>query len=298
MASQTPGALFGKLCLVTGATSGIGLALASALAARGARVVGVGRSPERAAKAELAVRAAAPGGDFRCDLLDLSSLKAVVQYARSFRDRESQPLDVLVNCAGFYSDRRRYSADGYEMQFAVNHLAAFALTKGLAESLEAAPDGRVVAVSSDSHYYGWMRWKRLEAALRGERPRMPYFGLGAYEESKLANVLFVKALAVRHSFTSFAADPGLANTDMGLKQGASIGGLVWSLKRRFGTSPDVPARAIADLVSDPSLKGRTGGYWKDGREIPPSRRAMDQDAARRLWALSEAMLDRALSVRS
>ncbi|TXT46634.1 MAG: short-chain dehydrogenase/reductase SDR [Spirochaetes bacterium] len=284
-----------RLCLVSGATSGIGLALACALAARGARVVGLGRAPDKAARAFQAVKAAAPESDVRYDILDLSSLKAVADYARSFLDRESRPLDVLVNCAGLYSDRRQLSVDGYEMQFAINHLAAFALTEGLAESLESSSDGRVVAVSSDSHYYGWMRWKKIEAALRGEKPRTPYFGLGAYEESKLANVLFVRALATRHAFTSFAADPGLVNTEMGLKQGASLGSLVWGVRRRFGTIPEVPAKAIADLVSDPALKGRSGGYWKEGREVPPSRRALDDDAARRLWALSQALVDRALA---
>jgi NAD(P)-dependent dehydrogenase (short-subunit alcohol dehydrogenase family) len=295
MVSNTGGMLSGTLCLVSGATSGIGLAVVSALAARGAKVVGLGRSPERAARAIQAVKAAAPEGDVRYDMLDLSSLRAVADYAQSFPARESRPLDILVNCAGFYSDRRQFSADGYEMQFAVNHLAAFALTTGLAESLESSADGRVVAVSSDSHYYGWMRWKRIEAALRGERPRLPYYGLGAYEESKLANVLFIRALARRHGFSAYAADPGLVNTEMGLKQGFSLGSLVWNVKRRFGTAPEVPAKAIADLVSNPGLKGRSGSYWKEGREIAPSRRALDEEAARRLWALSQALLDRALS---
>lgn len=295
--------LRGKTCLVTGATSGIGLATACALAARGAAIVGIGRDMARAEKARAAVLAAVNAGAGNCavryDLLDLSSLPAVSDYAAGLvAGPNALPrLDAVVNCAGFYSDRRVLSRDGFEMQFAVNHLSHFCLTTRLMPLLAKAPDARVVTVSSDSHYYGRIAWNVMEGYLRGEPPRLPYVGIRAYEQSKLANALFTAGLARRAggTLTAFSADPGLVNTEMGLKQGLSIGSVFWRWRRRFGTSPAVPAEAIAWLVAEPSLRGKTGLYWKDKKEIAPSRRAMDPDAADRLWTLSEAYVAAALN---
>jgi len=294
--------LEGKVCLVTGATSGIGLATACALAARGATVIGIGRDMARCEKAQATVAAAAVAcggqGVTRYDLLDLSSLRAVSGYASGLAEGPNalSRLDAVVNCAGFYADRRVLSDDKIEMQFAVNHLAHFCLTTRLLPLLAKAPDARVVTVSSASHYYGRVAWKALEGYLRGKPPRLPYIGIQAYEQSKLANALFTAGLARRAggALTAFSADPGLVNTEMGLKQGLSVGSLFWNWRRRFGTSPAVPAEAIAWLVAEPSLRGVTGQYWRNKRELAPSRRARDPDAAERLWTLSEAFVEAAM----
>lgn len=281
--------LRGKACVVTGATSGIGLAAAAALTRLGGRVIGVGRNPGRVEEAlrrieAAATEAGAPGPAF--EFADLSSLRETEALAARLSVVPGG-IDVLVNCAGVFLSRRTLTPEGLETQFAVNHLAPFLLTTSLLPALAAAPDGRVITVSSASHRFGRIHWRDPSLA-RG------YSGLRAYGQSKLANVLFTRELANRlgpgASVTVFAADPGLVHTDMGLKHGLSAASLAWRLRRLGGTSPDVPAEGIALLASSPELKGLTGLYWKDGRELAPSRRALDAQAARRLWDLSQALV--------
>lgn len=292
MAEKT-GLLLGKTCVVTGATSGIGLAAAETLAGQGARVIGVGRNPERieAALGRFKAAAVAVGApEPSCEQADLSSL----EDTRALADRLSASLkciDVLVNCAGAFTARRTVSSEGLETQFTVNHLAPYLITTALLPRISASLDGRVILVSSDSHRFGRIRW---EDPFR----RRGYTGLGAYGQSKLANILFIRELSRRlgpgSRITAFAVDPGLVDTDMGLKHGLSLSSLVWRVRRRGGTSPDVPAACIAFLAGSREVRGRSGRYWKDGRELPPSRRALDETDARRLWDLSEGLIQETL----
>ena len=291
--SETTYGLQGKLCVVTGATSGIGRTAAVALARMGGRVIGVGRDEGRSAAAlqELAATAAEAGAPAPAfELADLSSLRQTEELAARLSSSSSR-LDVLVNCAGTFTARRVLTSEGFETQFAVNHLAPFLLTTSLLPLLLASPDGRVITVSSASHRLGRIHWKD---------PSLPwgYLGLRAYGQSKLANVLFTRELARRlgpgSSVTAYAVDPGLVNTDMGLKHGLSPSSLFWRLRRRGGTSPEVTAAFIALLAAAPETRRRSGLYWKDGREFLPSRRALDDGDARRLWDLSESMLKETL----
>ena len=253
----------------------------------------------RAARARALVADSAPCSNIRYDILDLADLGAIAGYVSRFvgSDRGNARLDILINCAGYYTDRYRESSDGYEMQFAVNHLAPFALTCGLLPALRNSDDARIVTVSSNSHYGGRIQWRALERSLKGEKPVFPYVGIIAYGQSKLANVLFSLELAKRETsrnLTVYTADPGLVNTEMGLKQGLSIGSLFWNIRRRYGTSPDVPAESISWLVSEPSLAGLTGRYWKGRTAVAPSSRALKRGDAERLWALSDAFLVKAV----
>ena len=302
--------LAGKRCLVTGATSGIGYATVEALLGLGAEVIFVGRDPARSAEAERifaaeAEKAKAPPP--QSELADLS-LMAEVRRLASRLVGSGKPIDALVNCAGIYTAKRTLSSEGLEMQFAVNHLAPFLLTTSLLPTMRAG--ARIATVSSGSHYYGWIRWKDPSIAAH-------YFGLWAYEQSKLANVLFSYELARRLESgaleagwndgkggrgratketlpTVFAVDPGLVNTGMGQKHAGGLTGFFWSLRKRGGTSPARPAAGIATLVSSAEAAGRTGLYWRDAVPLRSSRRSYDEAAAKRLWELSETMIGKAL----
>jgi len=180
--------LAGKICLVTGATSGIGAVTARELAARGATSVLVGRDGARCSRQAESIRRHT-GSRVEFLIGDLSSQAQVRRVAQEFRSRFTR-LDVLVNNAGAYFMRREISADGLEMTFALNHLAFFLLTSLLLDRLLASPSARVVNVSSNAHEQGTLDFLNLQ----GERH---YDRLEAYSRSKLANVLFTYELARR-----------------------------------------------------------------------------------------------------
>jgi NAD(P)-dependent dehydrogenase (short-subunit alcohol dehydrogenase family) len=169
---------------------------------------------------------------------------------------------------------------------AVNHLAPFLLTNELLSLLLAAPDGRVITVSSDSHYRTWIDLNRLNSPL-------PYIGLWAYKVSKLANVLFTLELNRRltgSTVRAFAVDPGLVNTGIAEKGGPGLSRLVWRFRRSSGTPPEVPARTILYLAGAPIPKENAAFYWRDLEPVLPSRQARDGRMAQALWELSSRMV--------
>lgn len=283
-------ALHGKTYVVTGATSGIGLATAEALVGLGADVIGIGRSVERCRALETRLRALNPQGKIHTCVADLA-LQSQVRALRAEIGQVLQGwgkgwLDGLVNNAGAFTTWLSLTPEGFETQWAVNHLAPFLLTHELLTFLMAAPTARVVTVSSESHTGGKMHWDDLQLRRR-------YNGLHAYENTKLANVLFTqefnRQMGAGATVKAFAADPGLVNTDMGSKGTPALVRWFWSLRRKGGSGPEVPARGIVYLLSEPSIQDSPHCYWKDCQPKQPSRRALDADAAARLWAQSEAM---------
>lgn len=281
------GPIRGKTVLITGATSGIGLWTARALAAEGAHVVLVGRSADKttAAAAEVAGVAAA-GAQVHTLLADMASL-ASIRAACAEAAARFPVLDVLVNNAGAMHMERATTADGFEMTFGVNHLGYMETTLGLLPLLRAAPAARVVVVASDAHRMGKIDWDDLQST-RG------YNGWSVYGTSKLQNILFTRALARRLAGTAISANslhPGVVATGFGRNNDGWVGRLV-ALGAPFLISPARGARTSVYLAADAAVDGVTGRYFARCKEVKPRAHATDDDAAERLWAESLRLLGR------
>ena len=265
-----------KTVLVTGANAGIGRATATELARMGARVLMACRSAERGAEAQAAVVAEVPGASTELLIADLSSgegVRALAEQTLQHTDR----LDVLVNNAGVFTPSYIPTVDGFETQFAVNHLAPFLLTHLLRDLLVKSAPARVVTVSSEAHKRGQIRWDDL----RGERK---YSGLQAYSQSKLANLLFNRELARRLGGTGVTANalhPGVIGTRLLFTGFAPL-----RLLRPFLKTPERGARTSVFLASAPAVERLTGLYYIDLEPARPSPAARDDGAARRLWRIS------------
>jgi NAD(P)-dependent dehydrogenase (short-subunit alcohol dehydrogenase family) len=300
------GSLAGKTIVVTGASSGIGLAITEKLVNQGAAVIGVGRSQARCRDAQNGVLRSNPGASVVYCVADLalqSQIRSLgVEIGETLAASGKASLDGLVNNAGTFTWWLTLTSEGFEMQWAVNHLAPFLLTHELLPLLRSASAARVVTVSSASHYHGRLNWEDLQL-------RRHYNGLRAYQNTKLANVLFTlefnRRIGPSSQIRALAADPGLVKTDIGLKGTPALVRKVWQWRRRGGVSAEKSAAGIVFLLSEPSLPeaslpeaslhGRlspqdwSAVYWKDGQARQASRFAMDGQSALRLWQQSERM---------
>jgi NAD(P)-dependent dehydrogenase (short-subunit alcohol dehydrogenase family) len=273
----------GKTVVVTGASSGIGLETARALAGQGARVVMVVRSKERGEAAIADIRRGAPDARLELVLADLYSLAEVRRAAAELRARCDR-LDVLVNNAGMTNRQRELSPDGYERTFALNHLAPFLLTYELRELLAASAPARVVTVASWGHHLARFDWDDLATMKRWKGEP------AVYGASKLCNIWFAREAARRLGprVTSNSLHPGAVATGFGNNGG-------WLLKygtklvKPFLLTPAQGARTSIYLASAPEVAGVTGEYFVKCKVATPSRRARDDASARRLWKLSEQL---------
>ena len=277
-----------KTYVLTGATSGIGLAAAHILAGQGAFLIGVGRSAGRCAQAESELQSAHPEVQVEYCVADLSMQAQVRRLAAEIRAKLAahriNSLDGLINNAGTFTYRMAITQESFEMQWAVNHLAPFLLTHELLPLLQAGQTGRVVTVSSGSHYHTHLKWNDLQL-------RRGYNGLLAYKQTKLATVLFTaelnRRLGSHSSVRAFAADPGLVFTEMGFKGNPRLVRWIWDLRRRSGVTPQESARGVVYLATEPSIQNATQIYWKDSHPKAPNPYALNEEAARRLWDLAE-----------
>ena len=270
-----------KVCLITGATSGIGKAAALQIAQLGATVVMVGRNPQTTAAAIQEIRQQSGNDQVESLLADLSSQEQIRQLAENFKSRH-QRLDVLVNNAGALMLSRRLSADGIEMTLALNHLNYFLLTHLLLDTLKNSGPARIINVSSDSHQDANLDFDDLQM----ERH---YGGYKAYGRSKLANLLFTYELSRRlqgSNVTANALHPGLVATKFLANNG--LRGRVFNLfVRMVGRSATRGARPITYLASSPEVEGVSGKYFVEDGLVESSAASMDADAAFKLWQLSE-----------
>ena len=289
MSTKTAGSLDGKICMVTGATSGIGLVTARRLAEQGASVVLVGRDPELGEAALAAIRRNAPEATLEVLYANLSEHAGVRRLAEAFQARHPR-LDVLVNNAGGMFGGRQLSPDGIEMTFALNHLGYFHLTSLLLPTLKAAPGARIVNVASRAHEGVKLRFDDLQHERR-------YIGWLAYKRSKLANLLFTYELARRLANdngadgggpTVNALHPGFVATNIGVRHGF-IPGLLWRLGSLAAIDAEEGAETSVYLASSPDVRGVTGRYFVKCRARESSSASYDQDAARRLWDFSVEM---------
>ncbi len=283
----------GRVALVTGANSGLGLIAARELARAGARVVLACRNMDKGATALREITDEVPRAEAELAALDLSSLDSIRSFAQDF-SKAHDGLDLLINNAGVMAPPRRTTEEGFELQFGTNHLGHFALTGLLLGALEGRSGARVVTVSSTAHRMGRINFDDLHGERRYRRWR-------AYGQSKLANLLFALELDRRlrgasSTISSLAAHPGYAATNLQSASAPVLDRAVMVVTNLLiAQDAEVGALSLLYAATQPGLEGGTY-VGPDGRgeqrghpqpEAVPARAALDQAVAAQLWAVSE-----------
>ncbi len=269
--------LDGKLCVVTGGTSGIGLAAAEKFAALGAGLVIIGRDPARAAAANARITASRPGGHVTVILADLALLAEQRRVAAALAALPR--IDVLLNNAGAIFTRREETADGLERTFALNHMNYYVLTRLLEPKLRQSAPMRVVNVASGAH-----RGARLD--LDDLQMRRRFDGWLAYRNSKLCNILFTRELARQLAGSGVTANclhPGFVASRFGDNNRGLFRAGIAIAKRLVALSVEEGAETPVYCATAPELDGVSGLYFGNCRPVAPTAAAQDDAAARRLW---------------
>lgn len=263
-----------RICLLTGASAGIGKATALGLAQQGATVVMVARSAERGQAALAEIQQATGNTKLHLLIADLASQAEIRRLAEDFQAQFSE-LHVLINNAGVISATRQVTVDGYELQFAVNHLAYFLLTHLLLDTLKASAPSRIINVSSQVHSWATLNFEDLQSEQNYE-PRK------VYGMTKLANVYFTVALAQRLVGTGVTVNclhPGVIQTQLMRDYGSGMS----------GDTPEAGARTSIYLATSPAVGGITGGYFVNQRQAEAAEKSQNSAIAERLWAVSTQM---------
>jgi NAD(P)-dependent dehydrogenase (short-subunit alcohol dehydrogenase family) len=271
------------IAMVTGASSGIGLHTAVGLARTGMRVVMAGRDRVRTEAARRFVSERSSSDRVEIALADFSRLAEVRRLAAEFLSAHDR-LDILVNNAGLFSPKYRVSADGFELTFAVNHLAPFLLTNLLLERLETTALARIINVASEAH-----RGNRID--IEGLSRPHDWTMMRAYGRSKLCNILFTRELASRSDASEAAVmclHPGMVATAIGQRGG--LAELGWRLMKPFMISPEKGAETALFLATTPDPARFHGGYVIRGALAQPDPTALDSGLARRLWDSSARLV--------
>jgi len=273
----------GKVCLITGATSGIGEVTARELAKLGPQVVITARDQAKLDQAIQRISSQSGGNEVSGFVADLASQNEVRSLASQFMNKYDR-LDVLINNAGAVYLRRSESIDGIEMTFAGNHLAPFLLTNLLLGTLKQSSPARIINVSSNSHAGREIDFADIEN-------RRSYQFMRAYGRSKLGNILFTKELDRRLSgseVTVNAVNPEFVGTNIGANNGWLVKQFL-SVTRNWAISVDEGAETSVYLASSPEVEGVSGEYFYQKQCVPSSQYSYDEAAARRLWQVSAEM---------
>ena len=270
-----------RICLLTGATAGIGKAAAGFLASQGYEMVLLGRNPLKLENTAEKIRAQT-GGNVHTLVADFADLQQVRRVTERFKEQFPR-LDILINNAGAYFNRRHPTSYGVEKTFLVNHLAAFLLTNHLLDWLYKSPSGRIINVSSNAHESGRLDLDDLNF------DRM-YFGFWAYGRSKLANILFTYELARRlrdAHITVNALHPGRVGTDIFKTDFSIFGGPLKWLVERFSLTPEQGADNTVYLATSSDVEAVTGKYFVKRQAVASSPLSYDEKLAGELWKASE-----------
>ncbi len=276
----------GKTVVITGANEGIGLSTAKRLAAKGAHLILACRDERKGLNAAGAITERTDNRSIVVIPMDLSDL-ASIQAGAEFIMTEHPKVDVLVNNAGVFTNQLHLTAQGYELQFGVNHLGHFLLTQLLLPALQ-CPDegGRIINVSSAAHHHGKIDFQNL----RGEYGSKRYSGTRAYSQSKLANILFTKELARRYAedVTANCLHPGVVGTRFANKQANPLVSLIWTMYKPFARHPKKGADTSVYLAASPEVRDVSGRYFDQCQCVRrPAAIAHDEDLAAKLWDYSE-----------
>jgi NAD(P)-dependent dehydrogenase (short-subunit alcohol dehydrogenase family) len=270
--------LQGKVCIITGATSGIGKETAKSLAAKGATVVLPIRDSMKGDILKDEILEQTP--DAKIDLIhcNLASFDSIREFVKQFKNKYKN-LHVLVNNAGIWESKRNLSEDGVELNFAVNHLAPFLLTNLLLDVMKNSSPARIVNVSSEAHRTGKINFADIEMEKN-------FSGYKSYSQSKLANILFTKKLSQvlkGSGVTVNCLHPGVVATGLFDKMPRLLTGLAKS----FMLSPAKGAETTIYLATSPEVEKISGEYFVKKKPKKPANEALRQDVANKLWDLSE-----------
>lgn len=272
-----------KLCVITGANSGIGYETAKALAQKGAYIVMVCRNEDKAIEAKNSILESVVDAGIAIVLCDFSIQKEIRKAADEITSRYKK-IDILINNHGFIASERTETVDGLESTFGVNHIGYFLFTNLLLDNLTAARNGRIINVASDAHRAGEFDPENLQL-------QENFSPMKAYGNSKLFNILFTKELADRLKDTKVTANclhPGVIGSNFG-KSGNWLVRTFWTLGSTFMKSSKEGAETSIYLASSDEVENANGAYFKNKKAVAPRKNAQNMEAASKLWEISEEL---------
>lgn len=272
-----------KLCVITGANSGIGFETAKALAAQGAYIVMVCRNEDKAIHAKQLIQRSVDGAGIDIVLCDFSIQKEIHLAADEIKAKYEK-IDILINNHGFIASEYMETVDGFEATFAVNHLGYFLFTHLLLDHVKAVKSGRIINVASDAHRGGEFNPDNLQL-------QSGFSPMKAYSNSKLFNILFTKELANRlkdSNVTTNCLHPGVVRSNFG-NNGNMLIRIFWKIGAPFMVSNQKGAETSVYLASSDEVSDVNGAYFKNKKAIAPRKQAMNTNHAEQLWAISEEL---------